>query len=59
MLIGVSFVGVLTASLASWLMSKSKKTEDEREERIKNIETSLQDIKDDIGDLKDLLKNNK
>jgi voltage-gated potassium channel len=56
MLIGVSFVGVLTASLASWLMSKSKKTEDEREERIKNIETSILDIRDDIRDLKDLLK---
>ena len=56
MLIGVSFVGVLTASLASWLMSKSQKTEDEREERIKNIETSLLDIKEDIMDLKDFLK---
>ncbi len=56
MLIGVSFVGVLTASLASWLMSKSQKTEDEREERIKNIETSLQDIKKEIAALSDLLK---
>lgn len=56
MLIGISFVGVLTASLASWLMSKSKKTEDEREQRIKNIETSLLDIKEDINELKELLK---
>lgn len=56
MLVGISFVGVLTASLASWLMSKSKKTEDEREKRIENIETSLQDIKKDLAELTDLLK---
>ena len=57
--IGIAFVGILTASLASWLMSKSKKSEDEREKRLKNIETSVEDIKNDIGELKDLLKNNK
>ena len=57
--IGISFVGILTASLASWLMSKSKKSEDEREKRLENIETSMEDIKNDIGELKELLKNNK
>jgi voltage-gated potassium channel len=57
MVIGVSFVGILTASLASWLMSKSQKTEDDREARLNNIETSLKDIKDEIIELKDLLKN--
>lgn len=40
-------------------MSKSKKTEDEREERLKIIETNLTDIKNDINELKVLLKNNK
>ncbi len=56
-IIGISFVGILTASLASWLISKSKKTEDNREEeRLKNIETSMNDIKNDIKELKDLLK---
>ena len=59
MLVGISFVGVLTASLASWLMNRSQKAEDEREERIKNMESSLQVIKDDISELKELLKNNK
>ena len=57
MIIGISFVGILTASLASWLISKSNKTEDDIEEkRLKNIETSMDDIKNDIKELKDLLK---
>ena len=57
--IGIAFVGILTASLASWLMSKSKKSEDDREKRLENIEISIGDIKSDIGELKELLKNNK
>ena len=56
-LIGISFIGILTASLASWLMSKSKKTEEIREKRIKNIETSMEDIKNEIREIKDLLQN--
>ena len=55
-IIGISFVGILTASLASWLISKSKEKEiDREEERLKNIETSLDNIKNDIGELKDIL----
>ena len=58
-IIGIAFVGILTASLASWLISKSNKEEnDKEEERLKNIENSMDAIKKDIGDLKDLIKNN-
>jgi voltage-gated potassium channel len=57
MIIGIAFVGILTASLASWLISKSnKELDDIEEERLKNIETSMDEIKKDIGELKDLLK---
>ena len=59
MVVGISFIGILTASLASWLMSKSERDGNDREERLKNIETSVNDIKDEIIELKDLLKNNK
>ena len=56
-IIGISFVGILTASLASWLINKSNKTENDTEEmRLKNIENSMDDIKNDIKELKDLLK---
>ena len=56
-IIGISFVGILTASLASWLIRISNKTkEDKEEKRLKNIETSMEDIKNDIGELKELLK---
>ena len=60
MIIGLSFIGILTASLASWLINKSKKSDMDREDhRLKEIETSINDIKNDIGELKELLKNNK
>jgi voltage-gated potassium channel len=56
-IMGISFVGILTASLASWLIKKSTKTEDDIEEgRLKNIETSMDDIKNEIIELKELLK---
>ena len=59
MIIGIAFVGILTASLASWLIKKSNKEENDIEEkRLKNIENSMDDIKKDIGELKDLLKSN-
>ena len=57
MIIGIAFVGILTASLASYLINKSNKTEDDLEkERIKNIENSVDDIKNEIIELKELLK---
>ena len=57
MIIGIAFVGILTASLASYLINKSNKTEDDLEkERIKNIENSMDDIKNEIIELKELLK---
>jgi len=60
MIIGLSFIGILTASLASWLINKSKKSDMDREDhRLKEIETSINDIKNDIGELKELLKYNK
>ena len=56
-IIGVSFVGILTASLASWLIRKSNKREEDIEEkRLKKIETSMDDIKNEIIELKELLK---
>ena len=60
MIIGLSFIGILTASLASWFINKSRKSDVDREDhRLKEIETSINDIKNDIGELKNLLKNNK
>ena len=41
-IMGISFVGILTASLASWLISKSNEEDDDIEsERLKNIENSM------------------
>jgi voltage-gated potassium channel len=67
MLIGISFVGILTASLASWLISKSKNNEeDSQEEKLENLQTDITKIKtdisnltEDINELKILIKNNR
>ena len=60
MIIGLSFIGILTASLASWFINKSRKSDVDREDhRLKEIETSINDIKNDIGELKEFLRNNK
>lgn len=75
MVIGISFVGILTASLASWLINKSTEDDLEKnklediEKKLKNIKTdinelkqierSIIDIKKDINELKNILKNDK
>ena len=57
MIIGIAFVGILTASLASWLIKKSNKEENDlEEERLKNIENSVENIKNEIIELKELLR---
>ena len=56
-IMGISFVGILTASLASWLISKSNEEDDDIEsERLKNIENSMDEMKNEIVELKELLK---
>ena len=58
MIIGIAFVGILTTSLASWLISKSNKEEDDKvEERLKSIESSMDEIKNEVFDLKRIIKN--
>ncbi len=60
MIIGLSFIGILTASLASWFINRSRKSDVDREDhRLKEIETSINDIKNDMSELKELLKYNK
>lgn len=55
MLVGVTFVGFLTASLASWFV---RNPEDEREvhERLDEIERGIEDLKGEIAEIKEMLK---
>ncbi|MCG2829275.1 ion transporter [Methanothermobacter sp. K4] len=55
MLVGVTFVGFLTASLASWFV-KNPEEEKEIHDRIEKIEKSIEDLKRDIREIKDLLR---
>jgi len=53
MLIGISFVGILTASLASWLISRTEnKKGNNHENRLEKMEGDLKDIKTNVNDLK-------
>ena len=60
MIMGLAFIGILTASLASWLINKSKKPAVDREDsRLKDIESSVNDLTHEIRELKELIKNGK
>lgn len=60
MIIGITFVGLLTASVASWFV---KKTDVETEKDIQNdldqIKVSITKLQEDLDDLKELIKNKK
>lgn len=55
MLVGVTFVGFLTASLASWFV---RNPEEEREvhERIGEIERGIEDLRREVAEIKEMLK---
>lgn len=55
MITGVTFVGYLTASLASWAV-KNPEEEKTEEERLKNMEKSLKDLENSIEEIKEMLK---
>lgn len=60
MIIGITFVGLLTASVASWFV---KKTDVETEKDIQNdldqIKFSITKLQEDLDELKELIKNEK
>lgn len=56
---GVTFGGMLTASIASWFINRSKKDEEILENKIINLENLMKDTTNEIKELKDLIKNKK
>ncbi|WP_414468333.1 potassium channel family protein [Methanobacterium sp. ACI-7] len=60
MLTGAIFFGMFTASLASWLVTKSEKKEkDEKTSEIKELKELITNMQSEIKELKDLIKKSK
>ena len=59
MIVGVGFFSLLTAHLSSLLMKEHEAEEDEIENKIISMEKSVGEIKSEIKELKELLKENK
>ncbi|MGB9979237.1 ion channel [Methanobacterium sp.] len=59
MVVGAGFFSLLTAYLASWFMEEHEEEEDEIKNRIIGMEKSVDEMKSEIKELKELLKENK
>ena len=59
MIVGAGFFSLLTAYLASWFMEEHEEEEDEIKNKIVSMEKSVDEMKSEIKDLKELLKENK
>ena len=55
MIVGITFVGFLTASLASWAV-KNPEEEEKQHERLETMEKSLKKIEKNIEELKELIE---
>jgi voltage-gated potassium channel len=56
MVVGVVFFSLLTASLASWFLRGIESEEEELKDKMKTIEDSINELKSDMKELKELLK---
>ena len=59
MIVGAGFFSLLTAYLASWFMEEHEEEEDEIKNKIISMEKSVDEMKSEIKELKELLKENK
>jgi len=60
MLIGITFIGMLTASIASYLVKRSGKEESEKEEsEIKELKKLVIDMQSEIQELNNSIKKDK
>lgn len=59
MIIGVGFFSILTATFSSWFMRDHETEEDEIKNKLMNMEKSINEMKSEMKELKELLKENK
>lgn len=58
MIVGITFVGFLTASIASWAV-KNPAEEEKQHKRLESMEKSLQKLENSVEELKEILKERK
>jgi len=59
MIVGVGFFSLLTATFSSWFMKDHEMEEDEIKNQITGMEKSINEMKSEMKELKELLKENK
>jgi voltage-gated potassium channel len=59
MIVGVVFFSLLTATLSSWFMRGIETEEEDLKNKIVSMEISMNEMKSEIKEFKELLKNNK
>jgi voltage-gated potassium channel len=59
MIVGVVFFSLLTATLSSWFMRGIEMEEEDLKNKIVSMEISMNEMKSEIKEFKELLKNNK
>ncbi len=59
MIIGVGFFSLLTATLSSYFMRDMESEEKELKEQVESLENSINEMKSEIAEFKELLKKNK
>jgi voltage-gated potassium channel len=58
MIVGVGFFSILTASLSSYFMRDIETEEEELKDKINSLETTVNEMRSQIEEVKDLLKEN-
>lgn len=56
MIVGVGFFSLLTAYLSSWFMEEHEEEEDEIKNKMVNLEKSMDELKSEVKELKEMLK---
>lgn len=56
MIVGVGFFSLLTATLSSWFLRGIESEEEELKNKIVSMESSMNELKSEIKEIKDLLK---
>lgn len=59
MIIGVGFFSLLTATLSSYFMRDMESEEKELKDQVENLENSINEMRSEIAEFKELLKKNK
>jgi voltage-gated potassium channel len=57
MIVGVGFFSILTATFSSWFMRDLESEEEEIKDKLVSMESSINELKSEMKEIKELIKN--